>query len=92
MTDTIRIGDKAIQQAQRPLTSLPPRLTAQACLDILETYDPDLTVAGIAAGRQTVTVEHIDTLFEYQPLSIDDRFRFKSALVRHGILSAGKRV
>jgi hypothetical protein len=87
---TIQIGgDLRKPHPTKPLTSLPSRLTLEACLNILETYDPDLTAAGIQAGRQFVVLEHVDDVIENSELSIDDRMRLKAAMVGHGIIMAG---
>jgi hypothetical protein len=90
MTDTLSTQVKP--RPTRPLTSLPSRLTAEACLEIIARIDPEHTAAGIAASREKVDVDQIDSALEYTELSISDRFRFKQALAQLGIMSAGRRV
>jgi hypothetical protein len=88
--EPIRIGgDLQKPHPTKPLTSLPARLTLEACLGILETYDPDLTATGIQAGRQFVVLEHVEDVIERSELSIEDRMRLKAAMVGHGIIMAG---
>ncbi len=76
----------------KPITHLPPRLDLKACLQLLEQADCDLTVTGIAAGRQAVTLEKVNDVLENSSLGLDDRMRFKHALASHGIIVAGKRM
>jgi hypothetical protein len=87
MTATIRIGEPN-PRPTRPLTHLPARLDAEACLNIIERIDP----AGISASREQLDVDRIDSALEYTALSISDRIRLKHALERHGLLARGKRI
>jgi hypothetical protein len=93
MTNTIRIGEQATtttkRRARGPLTFLPVKLDAAACLDILERIDPEASAESISAARQSVNVDSVDSALEYSTLSISDKIRFKTALAAHGIL--GKR-
>jgi hypothetical protein len=90
MTNTIRIGEQATKpRASGPLTFLPAKLDASACLEILERIDPEASAESISAARQSVNVDSVDSALEYTGLSTSDRIRFKTALGAHGIL--GKR-
>jgi hypothetical protein len=76
----------------KPIGHLPARLDADACLKLLAQADGNLTVEGIKAGRQSVTLEMVDGVLEHSSLGIDDRMRLKHALASHGIIVAGKKV
>jgi hypothetical protein len=93
MNATIKIGaDQDTLHHAKPLTHLPARLDRETCITLLAQADCFLTEEGIKAGKQFVTMESIDDLFELGSLGMEDRFRFKQALVGHGLLIAGKRV
>jgi hypothetical protein len=91
MTDTIRIGEHK-PRPTRPLMHLPAKLDAEACLSIIERIDPELTAAGIAASRERLDLDRIDSALEYTSLSVSDKIRFKFALERCGLLARGKRI
>jgi hypothetical protein len=90
MTETIRIGEHR-SPPTRPLTYLPNKLDAAACLEIIERIDPEMTAAGITASREQIDIDRIDSALEYTELSIADKIRFKYALERNGLLARGKR-
>jgi hypothetical protein len=92
MNATVKIGGEPDTHKARPITHLPSRLDYDACVKLLAQADCFLTEDGIKAGKQFATMESIDDLFELGSLGIDDRFRFKQALVGHGLLIAGKRL
>jgi hypothetical protein len=91
MTATIRIGEPKARPT-RPLTHLPARLDAEACLGIVERIDPELTAAGISASREQLDLDRIDSALEYTALSVSDKIRLKFALERCGLLARGKRI
>jgi hypothetical protein len=74
----------------RPLRSLPSRLDAAACLQVLAQIT-DATTTDLAAAAETVTIEKVDAGLATTSLSIDDRMKFKHALSQHGIISRGRR-
>jgi hypothetical protein len=76
----------------RPLTSLPNRLDAEACLSVLQRLAPEWTPDSIMASQETLDIARIDSALAYTELNTSDRFRFKQALTRHGLISRGKRV
>jgi hypothetical protein len=96
MTESVRLGEpREIMEKKRntrPLTSLPAKLTLEACLEIIERVDYEFTAKGIMAGRDKLDVDRIDLVLEYVDLSLDDKIRFKTALAQLGVISAGKRV
>jgi DNA-binding sugar fermentation-stimulating protein len=81
-----------IERPTRPLTSLPARLDAAACLQILERIDPEFKTDSIEAARSSVDVAKVDFALSYTELSTSDRMNLKAALVRHGILARGRSV
>jgi hypothetical protein len=76
----------------RPLASLPARLDAAACLQILERIDPEFKTESIEAARSSVDVGSLDSALAYTELSTSDRMNLKAAMVRHGILARGRSV
>jgi len=95
MTTVIRIGDDLIttkDTPRSPLTYLPNRLDAQACLALLERMHPDWTAASITAAGKHLDVWEIDSCLEYTSLSIEDKMVFKAALSENGIIARGKRI
>jgi hypothetical protein len=84
-------GDQT-KRPTRPLTYLPARLDAEACLKVLELIDPEAKTSDIAAARKSVNVASLDSALEYTSLSISDKFRLKAALSEHGILAVGRKI
>jgi hypothetical protein len=92
---TIRIGEplaKPVIPHRKPLTFLPTKLDAAACLEVLARLDHEVDTTSIEAARQTITVDQLDDALAYEgnTLTISDRFRLKQALTEHGILSVGR--
>jgi hypothetical protein len=95
MTDTIQIGerlDSGKTPPTRPLTHLPQRLDAAACLKIIEMFHPTLTVESITASKEPIDIVEIDSILERSSLSLPDKMTFKSALAEHGIISRGRKL
>jgi hypothetical protein len=74
----------------RPLRSLPSRLDAAACLQVLARIT-DATTTDLAAAAETVTIEKVDAGLATTSWSIEDRMKFKHALSQHGIISRGRK-
>jgi hypothetical protein len=70
--------------------SLPARLDAAACLDVLAAIGSPHAVA--AAIGEHMTIKDIDAALAETSLGTEDRMRFKYALVQHGILARGKQL
>jgi hypothetical protein len=91
--DEVRIGDAATKAPAkgRPITFLPSRLDANACLDLIARVDYELTIEGMtaSANRQVVTVDRLDDILSYTELSLSDRMRFKTACSDFGIIPRG---
>ncbi len=95
MTATTHIGDPFIttkKPPRSPLTHLPNRLDAAACLALLDRMHPDWTAASITAAGKHLDVDEIDDCLEYTALSIENKMVFKAALSENGIIARGKRI
>jgi hypothetical protein len=98
---TVRIGaaptaraDAPPVQYRRPLTHLPAKVDAAACLAVLERLDPDIEISSVAAAAKTLTLDLLDDALscaESNTLSTSDRIRLKHACIQHGILSVGRK-
>jgi len=93
MVDTIILGDgKTMNRPTRPMTSLPARLDAEACLKVLEQIHPDFRTESISAARESVDILSLDSALEYTELSIESRMKLKFALVQHRVLARGRKL
>jgi hypothetical protein len=70
--------------------SLPARLDSAACLDVLAAIGSPHQVA--AATGQHMEIKDIDAALAETSLGMEDRMRFKYALVQHGILARGRKL
>jgi hypothetical protein len=91
MTDTIVIGGPK-PRPTRPVTHLPNRLDAEACLGILAAAHPDWTVESLKAAGKKLDIDEVDSVLEYTSLSLADRMVLKAALSQFGIIARGKRI
>jgi hypothetical protein len=91
MTDTIRLGSEK-PRPTRPVTHLPNRLDAEACLGILAAVHPDWTIESLKAAGKKLDVADVDMCLEYTSLSLADRMVLKAALSQFGIIARGKRI
>jgi hypothetical protein len=93
MTEVVRIGASLHSGKPHPTRRLvlPAKLDLEACLKVLETYDPDWVAADIKAAAKPLELDRVDAMLEVSEQSTSDRMRFKQALTYHGLLSRGKR-
>jgi hypothetical protein len=75
----------ATEAPKRPVTFLPARLDASACVDILDRIHVPVQIA--AATGQPLDIRDVDKALSATPLSVSDRIRFKQALTASGLLS-----
>ena len=71
--------------AKRPVTFLPSRLDASACIDVLDRLAVPTQIA--AATGEPLDVKEIDKALSATTLSVSDKIRFKTALTANGLLS-----
>jgi hypothetical protein len=77
----------ATEAPKRPVTYLPPRLDASACVDILHRLNVPTQIA--AATGLPLDVKEIDKALSATTLSVSDKIRFKLALESNRLLSRG---
>ena len=69
---------------------LPSRLDSASCMGVLEKIGAPYQVA--ASTGQYMDIKDVDAALAQTGLSLDDKMRFKTALVHHGYISAGRRM
>ena len=80
-----------VPNAKKPVTYLPTKLDAAACLDVLDRIGLNTPVEIAAATGEPLDIKDIDKALAATTLGVSDRMRFKAALTACGLLSAGRR-
>jgi hypothetical protein len=90
MTFTIDRLHAVSDTPKRPVTYLPTKLDAAACLDVLDRINVLTEIA--AATGEYLDIKDVDKALAKTSLNTSERMRLKTALTAHGLLSAGRKV
>jgi hypothetical protein len=90
MTTIDRLHAVADETNAKRVKVLPARLDSASCMGVLEKIGAPYQVA--ASTGQYLDIKDVDAALALTDLSLDDKFRLKTALTHHGYLSAGRRM